>query len=123
MAEAAAPRARRAASSPGHDHRVVVVGAGIGGLVSALLLACRGLQVTLVEAAAEPGGKMRQVQVEGAHIDAGPTVFTMRWVFDEILADACADDDDAVVVAWRRGGAARARCRCLSHRSGPSRCR
>ena len=33
--------------------RVVVVGAGIGGLVSALLLAQRGLQVTLVEAAAE----------------------------------------------------------------------
>ncbi len=70
------------------EHRVVVVGAGIGGLVSALLLACRGLQVTLVEAAAAPGGKMRQVQVDGAAIDAGPTVFTMRWVFDQILAEA-----------------------------------
>ncbi|HYN61770.1 MAG TPA: phytoene desaturase family protein [Rubrivivax sp.] len=70
------------------EHRVVVVGAGIGGLVSALLLACRGLQVTLVEAGAEPGGKMRQVEVDGARIDAGPTVFTMRWVFDQILAQA-----------------------------------
>ena len=69
-------------------HRVVVVGAGIGGLVSALLLACRGLDVTLVEAAATPGGKMRQVLVDGALIDSGPTVFTMRWVFDQILADA-----------------------------------
>ena len=39
--------------APTADHRVVVVGAGIGGLVSALLLACRGLQVTLVEAAAD----------------------------------------------------------------------
>ncbi len=69
-------------------HRVVVIGAGVGGLVSALLLACRGLQVTLVEAAATPGGKMRQLVVDGKAIDAGPTVFTMRWVFDQILQEA-----------------------------------
>jgi 1-hydroxycarotenoid 3,4-desaturase len=68
------------------EHRVVVVGAGIAGLVSALLLAHRGLQVTLLEAAPAPGGKMRQLEVDGARIDAGPTVFTMRWVFDQILA-------------------------------------
>lgn len=67
------------------ETRVVVVGAGIGGLVSALLLAARGLEVTLVEAADAPGGKMRPVQVDGHAIDAGPTVFTMRWVFDELL--------------------------------------
>ncbi len=75
------------------DHRVIVVGAGIAGLVSALLLACRGLPVTLVDAAPTPGGKMRQVQVDGVGIDAGPTVFTMRWVFDQILAEAGADLD------------------------------
>ena len=76
---------------PRAAHRVVVVGAGVGGLVSALLLACRGLDVTLVEAAATPGGKMRQQQVDGAAIDGGPTVFTMRWVFEQILAEAGAD--------------------------------
>ncbi len=69
------------------DHRVVVVGAGIGGLVSALLLAHRGLRVTVVESASTPGGKMRQVMVDGAAVDSGPTVFTMRWVFDQILAE------------------------------------
>jgi 1-hydroxycarotenoid 3,4-desaturase len=74
-------------------HRVVVVGAGIGGLVSALLLAARGLQVTLLEAAEAPGGKMRQVWVDGVAIDAGPTVFTMRWVFEQILAEAGAGMD------------------------------
>ncbi|MBN8491807.1 MAG: phytoene desaturase [Burkholderiales bacterium] len=68
------------------EPRAIVVGAGIGGLVSALLLAQRGLQVTLLEAAAAPGGKMRQLEVDGAPIDGGPTVFTMRWVFDELLA-------------------------------------
>ena len=69
-------------------HRVVVVGAGIGGLVAALLLAARGLDVTLLEAEAAPGGKMRPLEVDGATLDAGPTVFTMRWVFDELLHEA-----------------------------------
>ncbi len=77
----------RLGSGPSPTHRVVVIGAGIGGLVSSLLLASRGLDVTLVEAGDAPGGKMRAVQVDGATIDAGPTVFTMRWVFDEILAE------------------------------------
>ena len=70
-----------------NSQRVVVVGAGVGGLVAALLLARRGLTVTLVEKASVPGGKMRRVMVEGAGIDAGPTVFTMRWIFDAIFAE------------------------------------
>ncbi len=70
------------------DHKVVVVGAGIGGLVSALLLACRGVDVTLVERAATPGGKIRQVRAGGAAIDSGPTVFTMRWILEEIFSSA-----------------------------------
>jgi len=81
------------------DPRVVVIGAGVGGLVSALLLACRGLQVTLVETAAGPGGKMRALEVDGASIDAGPTVFTMRWVFDEILAEVGSSLDALVRTA------------------------
>jgi 1-hydroxycarotenoid 3,4-desaturase len=67
------------------ERHVVVVGAGVGGLVSALLLAHRGVRVTLVEAAAGPGGKMRQPLVGGVPIDSGPTVFTMRWVFEQIF--------------------------------------
>ena len=65
--------------------RVVVIGAGIGGLVAALELASRGVEVVVVEKASAPGGKMRQVEVAGAPIDAGPTVFTMRWVFEELF--------------------------------------
>jgi 1-hydroxycarotenoid 3,4-desaturase len=70
------------------ERRVVVVGAGIGGLVSALLLASQGVQVTLLDAAAGPGGKMRRQTVDGATLDAGPTVFTLRWVFEQILEQA-----------------------------------
>ena len=68
--------------------RVVVVGAGVGGLVAALGLACRGLDVTLLDRAAAPGGKMREVEVAGRRLDAGPTVFTMRWVLDAVFAAA-----------------------------------
>ena len=67
------------------EHRVVVIGAGVAGLVSGLLLAARGLDVTIVEAADGPGGKMRPLTIDGQSVDAGPTVFTMRWVFDELL--------------------------------------
>jgi 1-hydroxycarotenoid 3,4-desaturase len=76
------------------DDRVVVIGAGIGGLVTALLLAARGLAVTVVERAAAPGGKMREIAIGDARMDAGPTVFTMRWVLEEILAEAGARLDD-----------------------------
>jgi 1-hydroxycarotenoid 3,4-desaturase len=71
-----------------HEHRVVVVGAGVAGLVAALQLAQRNMQVTLIEAAEQPGGKMRQLMVDGAPIDSGPTVFTMRWIFEQIYANA-----------------------------------
>jgi 1-hydroxycarotenoid 3,4-desaturase len=65
--------------------RVLVVGAGIGGLVSALELAAAGREVIVVERAEHPGGKMREVEIDGVKLDAGPTVFTMRWVFEELF--------------------------------------
>lgn len=68
--------------------RVVIVGAGIAGLVSAFALAARGLDVTVLERGAAPGGKMRQVAIGPSLIDSGPTVFTMRWVFEELFAAA-----------------------------------
>ena len=47
---------------------MVVVGAGVAGLVSAIDLARQGLKVTVLERAAVPGGKLRQVMVDGAPI-------------------------------------------------------
>lgn len=68
--------------------RAVVIGAGIGGLTAALLLAARGLDVTVVEKEAAPGGKARMVPVGDTQVDGGPTVFTLRDVFDEIFEAA-----------------------------------
>ncbi|MGQ9831610.1 MAG: 1-hydroxycarotenoid 3,4-desaturase CrtD [Thermochromatium sp.] len=70
------------------EQRVIVIGAGIGGLVAAIQLAARGLQVRVFERAEAPGGKMREVAVGPHRIDAGPTVFTMRWIFEEIFEAA-----------------------------------
>jgi 1-hydroxycarotenoid 3,4-desaturase len=67
---------------------VVIIGAGAGGLAAACDLARAGLAVTVLERAPAEGGKMRQVTAGGALIDAGPTVFTMRWVFDDLFASA-----------------------------------
>ncbi len=76
----------------------MVVGAGVGGLVAALQLAQKNLSVTLIEAADAPGGKMRELIVDGAPIDSGPTVFTMRWVFEQIYANAGVRLDDALTL-------------------------
>ena len=81
--------------------KAVVIGAGIGGLVSAALLAARGFDVRVFERAPVSGGKLRTHPVGGLGIDAGPTVLTMRWVFDELFDEAggCLDDALALVPA------------------------
>lgn len=93
--------------------RVIVIGAGVGGLTAAIDLARRGADVTVLEAASYPGGKMRQVTVGGAGIDAGPTVFTMRWIFEKLFADAGEQLSDHLELkpaellarhAWQSGG-------------------
>ena len=68
--------------------RVVVIGAGIGGLAAAVDVAGQGHEVTVLERADAPGGKMRELPVGGRAIDGGPTVLTMRWLFDELFEAA-----------------------------------
>ncbi len=70
------------------ERPVVVIGAGVAGLAAALDLAARGLPVQVVEAADRPGGKMRRAMLGAQPFDAGPTVLTMRWVFEELFSDA-----------------------------------
>jgi 1-hydroxycarotenoid 3,4-desaturase len=93
--------------------RVIVVGAGMGGLAAAANLARQGCEVTVLDAAGGPGGKMRHVEVAGRGVDAGPTVFTMRWIFEGLFADAGQRLEDHLQIAtsdllarhaWRAGG-------------------
>ena len=52
----------------------------------------------MVERQDAPGGKVRQVDVGVVAVDGGPTVFTMRWVFDSVFAACGANLDDAVTL-------------------------
>jgi 1-hydroxycarotenoid 3,4-desaturase len=60
----------------------------MGGLSAAVDLSARGLDVLVVEKSGTPGGKLREVKIDGLAMDAGPTVFTLRQVFEELFADA-----------------------------------
>ncbi len=71
--------------------RVVVVGGGVGGLVAAIDLARAGAEVLVLESAPNVGGKLRVRAVAGRNVDVGPTVLTMRWVFERLFADAGRD--------------------------------
>ncbi len=64
----------------------VIIGAGVGGLSAAIALSARGEQVTVLESQAGAGGKMLPVRLGDHDFDSGPTVLTMRWVFDELFA-------------------------------------
>ena len=72
---------------------VIIIGGGIGGLSCALDLASSGVEVILIEKEDRLGGKIRQLNCSSdplspALIDSGPTVFTMRWVFDALFQKA-----------------------------------
>jgi phytoene desaturase len=68
----------------GPTDRVVVVGAGLGGLSAALRLAGAGRSVTVLEREPVPGGRAGRLEVGGYSFDTGPTVLTMP----DLVADA-----------------------------------
>jgi 1-hydroxycarotenoid 3,4-desaturase len=82
------PRRSRAAAA---EPAVLVIGAGIAGLVATVKLAARGVPVTLLERAATPGGKLGAVVVAGHALDGGPTVLTMLGELQAVLGDALPD--------------------------------
>lgn len=62
--------------------RIVIIGAGIGGLTTAALLARDGYDVTVLEAADQVGGRAGRKQVDGFTFDTGPSWYLMPKVFE-----------------------------------------
>lgn len=67
--------------------KVVVVGAGVGGLAAAARLAAAGHTVTLLEAAPVVGGKLGRFEKDGFAFDTGPSLLTMPQVFRDLFAE------------------------------------
>jgi phytoene desaturase len=90
----------------------VVIGAGLGGLSAAISLACDGFRVTVVEQRDCPGGKMGEWRAGGYRFDTGPSVLTMRPVYETLFRSAGRDLNDYVSLSpvdpitryfWRDG--------------------
>ncbi len=68
--------------------RVVVIGAGLGGLAAALRLQGAGHEVVVVDRRAHPGGRAYRLEDGGFTWDMGPSLITMPWVLEETFAAA-----------------------------------
>jgi len=67
---------------------VTILGGGVGGLAAAISLASAGRRVVLFEQNEQIGGKMGEHRAAGFHWDSGPSVITMRTVFESLFASA-----------------------------------
>jgi len=75
-------------STPDPSKKIIIIGAGIGGLTAAIRLAAAGRSVLVLEQNDTVGGKMGQVQEASYRWDTGPSVITMKPVFEELFATA-----------------------------------
>lgn len=92
-----APAALAPRQTPGA--RAVVIGSGFGGLAAAVRLGARGYQVTVLERLASPGGRAIVYQQDGFTFDAGPTIITAPFLFEELWALAGRRFQDDVALA------------------------
>ena len=66
---------------------VLIVGAGLGGLATALRLAKRGYKVEIIEKNDNAGGRVNQLKKDGFTFDTGPSFFSMSYEFKEFAQD------------------------------------
>lgn len=67
------------------NKKIAVIGAGIGGIASAIRLANKGFEVTVFEANSYPGGKLTSFTRNGYRFDAGPSLFTLPDLVEELF--------------------------------------
>ena len=66
--------------------KAIVVGAGIGGIATALRLKAMGYDVEVLEANNYPGGKLHAMELNGYRFDLGPSLFTMPHLVTELFS-------------------------------------
>lgn len=74
--------------------KIIIIGAGPGGLASAMLLSHRGFDVTIYEKDAQVGGRSQSYEMNGYKFDAGPTFLLMKFILDEVFSESGAHVED-----------------------------
>lgn len=64
---------------------VLIIGAGLGGLTTALRLSVKGYNVTILEKNDMAGGRLHELKQDGFTFDMGPSFFSMSYEFDELF--------------------------------------
>lgn len=77
-----------------NNKNAIVIGSGLAGLASAVRLAVKGFEVQVFEANSYPGGKVTEISGKGYRFDAGPSLFTMPHLVDELFSLAGKDPKD-----------------------------
>lgn len=87
------------ATGPDARPHAVVIGSGFGGLAAAIRLGARGYRVTVLERLDQPGGRARVHRQDGFTFDAGPTIVTAPFLFEELwrLCGRAMHEDVALV--------------------------
>lgn len=66
---------------------VIIIGAGLGGLATALRLSIKGYEVTILEKDHQAGGRLNELKQDGFTFDTGPSFFSMSYEFDQFFKD------------------------------------
>ncbi|MDX9971289.1 MAG: phytoene desaturase family protein [Candidatus Gracilibacteria bacterium] len=74
--------------------KIIIVGAGPGGLTSAMLLAHRGFDVEVFEKDAVVGGRNQPIEEQGYKFDTGPTFLMMKFILDEVFEESGKKSED-----------------------------
>ena len=81
------------------NYDTIIIGAGPGGLASAILLAAQGLKVKVLERLPTVGGRTSSIEADGYKFDLGPTFFLYPRVLEEIFRLAGTSLGDEVAMA------------------------
>ena len=76
------------------DKRIIIVGAGPGGLASAMLLTSRGFKVTVFEKSDVIGGRNAPIRSGDFIFDTGPTFLMMKFTLDDVFKYSGKNIDD-----------------------------